>query len=401
MNNPARSLILLSGFGLAVCAAVLSAGPLQPAAGPVGSTMKTLTEVEPRTALSATSTPGDATSVYKITAPGSYYLTGNIDAPAGKSAVNIAADNVTLDLNGFKVNGPSGTVTLINAGFYARTTLRNGKVVGGGTGVSVGEMSRVASVDVMGCSQVGFSGDSECTFTDCGADWCGNGGFYVPNWRTVMERCHAGYCTGNGFSVGKDSRLVSCTATHNTGHGFDLCGVATGCTSSENGEEGFITTFSTVIESCTARDNTGTGFKLYSSTARGCTSLSNSSYGYDLIEDSTLTGDKAAENAVSAVRVSGSLSVIEGCTLRGVGGFPVVAMVSNVSGVRIERNSLYQGTYAVTADPTATGTLIVGNQCVANASGAFSVNLANNQVGPTVSAGGTIASTNPWANYVR
>jgi hypothetical protein len=91
---------------------------------------------------------------------------------------------------------------------------------------------------------------------------------------------------------------------------------------------------------------------------------------------------------------------VEGCTLRGVGGFPVV-QVSNVVGATIEKNSLYQGTFAVSADANASGLLITGNQCFGNTSGGFNVSLANNQVGPTVNASGTISSTNPWANFVR
>ncbi|MCH8150310.1 MAG: hypothetical protein IH987_20420, partial [Planctomycetes bacterium] len=40
----------------------VSAGNLNPPSGPVTPTMKTLTEVEPRIAINATNTPGDASS---------------------------------------------------------------------------------------------------------------------------------------------------------------------------------------------------------------------------------------------------------------------------------------------------------------------------------------------------
>ena len=45
-----------------------------PPAGPVASTPGP----EPRTAVNAASTPGDADSLYRITQPGSYYLTENL-----------------------------------------------------------------------------------------------------------------------------------------------------------------------------------------------------------------------------------------------------------------------------------------------------------------------------------
>jgi hypothetical protein len=54
------------------------AGPLDPPAGPVTSTLKTLSEVEPRTAVNAANTPGDFQALYVISSPGSYYLTANV-----------------------------------------------------------------------------------------------------------------------------------------------------------------------------------------------------------------------------------------------------------------------------------------------------------------------------------
>src|SRR6187397_3128637 len=79
----------------------VNAGDLNPPAGPVGSTMKNLSDVEPRIAVNATNTPGDADSVFKITQSGSYYLAGNITGVSAKYGVEIAASGVTLDLNGF------------------------------------------------------------------------------------------------------------------------------------------------------------------------------------------------------------------------------------------------------------------------------------------------------------
>jgi hypothetical protein len=44
-----------------------------------------------------------AGGTYTITQPGSYKLSGNLVAPAGKQAIVIAANSVTLDLSGFSV----------------------------------------------------------------------------------------------------------------------------------------------------------------------------------------------------------------------------------------------------------------------------------------------------------
>ncbi len=112
-----------------VCAIALPAlpalaGPLTPPAGAVAPTHKTLTEVEPRVAISAANTPGDASNEFRITQPGSYYLTGNLVTGGGRNGIQIAADNVTLDLNGFTLSqDPAGTG--FPAGVRATTAVRN------------------------------------------------------------------------------------------------------------------------------------------------------------------------------------------------------------------------------------------------------------------------------------
>src|SRR5688572_9252641 len=83
--------LLLSATGLAQ-------GALTPPGAPA-PTMKTLDQVEARTIVNATNTPGDGTSTYIISAPGSYYLSGNITGAPGKHGISIVASNVTLDLN--------------------------------------------------------------------------------------------------------------------------------------------------------------------------------------------------------------------------------------------------------------------------------------------------------------
>src|SRR5215470_13013662 len=91
------------------CAVPALAGDLNPPAGAIGPTMKPLSEVEPRIAINATNTPGDADSMYRISNPGSYYLTGLLLIAPGKMGIEIANDDVTVDLNGYRMGGISGT----------------------------------------------------------------------------------------------------------------------------------------------------------------------------------------------------------------------------------------------------------------------------------------------------
>lgn len=78
-----------------------SGGSIDPPVGTPATTMKTLDEVEARIAIS--SLP------YTITTSGSYYVTKKLIS-AG-DGITISASDVTLDLNGFTLEGTSSDVT--------------------------------------------------------------------------------------------------------------------------------------------------------------------------------------------------------------------------------------------------------------------------------------------------
>lgn len=88
-------------------------GSLTPPPGAPGAVMKTLDQVEARTPVNTL--PGDAAATHIITLPGSYYLTGPITGNTGKVGIRIEAVNVTLDLNGFAIEGVSGSTKGITA----------------------------------------------------------------------------------------------------------------------------------------------------------------------------------------------------------------------------------------------------------------------------------------------
>lgn len=117
-------LIFPSGF-------VFGQGPLTPP-GPPAPSMKSLDQVEPRTAIAGRT----AGSGPLISQPGSYYLTGNIIVTnESSSGISISTNNVTLDLNGFSVISPRSlpqNTSGISANFDGITnvTIRNGRIVG-------------------------------------------------------------------------------------------------------------------------------------------------------------------------------------------------------------------------------------------------------------------------------
>lgn len=172
MLRAPRSLPALVAL-LALPAVVLAQGSLTPPGAPA-PTMRSLDDLtkdltrtenrvidlaaksEPRIAVDTLS--GDPVAMYIITAPGSYYLRGNVTVSApDQVGIWINAPDVTLDLNGFAVTGPGRAVSFVNAiqCNQARVHVRNGSVVGWMGGViggstSTAEQLRVSQIKAQG-----------------------------------------------------------------------------------------------------------------------------------------------------------------------------------------------------------------------------------------------------------
>ena len=280
-----ETLALAAAVAFAGGVAFVMAGPLDPPAGPVAPTNKTLSEVEPRIAINFANTPGDSDSLYKITQPGSYYLTGNITGVSGKRGIEVASSGVTVDLNGFTLQGVTGGLEGIKSNGVDLTgiSLRNGVVRGwpldgvnigsgpvfagcvdgvvaeanGGDGLQLGNqiaITRCSSINNVG---YGFLAASTCTFTNCSARGNGIDGFYCTVSGT-FNNCAAYLNTGNGFLSTFDTAAYdNCTSGYNVGDGFHLASSAsvTACVSANNKGSGFLISTHSTISGCTAYSN--------------------------------------------------------------------------------------------------------------------------------------------------
>jgi hypothetical protein len=140
-----RRLLLIWGTALATvlwaAAAMAHAqGSLTPPGAPAPS-MKTLDQIEPR--IPVNTLPGSSDAIHVITQPGHYYLTAGVVGQAGKHGILIKASRVRLDLNGFSVQGVTGSLDGVTRGpvgdgdaSYEHVMVHNGTITNwGGHGI--------------------------------------------------------------------------------------------------------------------------------------------------------------------------------------------------------------------------------------------------------------------------
>lgn len=312
--------VLGAGLVLAFSVGVLG-GDLEPPPGPVGPTTKTLNEVEPRIAVNDENTPGDADSVYRIAVSGSYYLTDDVVGPSGFHGIEVAADGVTLDLNGFEVRGNAGSKDgILFSASADRGAVRDGSLqLWGGRGVvMLGTGCVVEGIRVEGCTtgiKIGQGGlVSRCSVMEA------DEGFDSGAGSSVID-CMASDCAGNGFSVGFGAVVSRCTSYGNAGVGIQCSWQATitGCAARDNGDNGFSVGFGCLLSDCTSRGNGEDGFSI----GNGSVLVDSSAYdsgdlGIDAGTDAMIRGCVVSLTATYGIDAE-ERSVIESCRVSNTG----------------------------------------------------------------------------------
>lgn len=255
----------LSLVGLLASAGAV-AGPLNPPAGPVAPTHKTLSDVAPRIAINATNTPGDADSLYRITQPGSYYLTESAVVGSGLSGIEIEAGDVTIDLMGFTLRGEPGSLDGIRVPVMGRPniTIRNGVV-------------RDFGQDGVDLRHAGTS----------------NGG--------VVENIVASNNAGAGIAPNGNAVVRACVASGNGGIGINVAvaSVIESSSAYSNGQGGIVSSGTTTVTSCVAANNTGSGISVGAG--------------------AVVTNSSARGNTTNGIAATQGAATISGCTVEGNG----------------------------------------------------------------------------------
>jgi len=175
-------------------------------------------EVEPRI-------PIDSGS-YTITQPGSYYLTEN-----STGRITIQADNVTLDLMGFRIAVSSGDAIDIPNGYGENTLIRNGSLRpgSGGLGVDAGyaDYSRFENLRVEGNNAwCGICADDHCLVRNCDVRGCNNRGISVGD-NTDVRDCRVVGGTLDGIQAESDCRIVGNIVEDHGDDGIYVTGAGT------------------------------------------------------------------------------------------------------------------------------------------------------------------------------
>lgn len=280
----------LSALTLAAAAAAIAfAGDLQPPAGPVAPTGKTLTQVEPRIPISAATTAGDADSIFKITHPGSYYLTANITASLGlaRHGIEVTASGVTIDLNGFDLNGSIGAAGFdgisATASALRNITVRNGSIRGwGDDGIDLSNVTGGGIEDV-----------------------------------TASQNRGSGILLGNAFTVNATAAVENSVA----GIVANEAAVLTGCTSALNGSNGISVGSGSVVRGCSARENGNRGIVGSDyCVIEGCAAAFNEIYGISTGGSCHIRGNQLSFNQIGIRTIFGSSRIEDNnCTSNNIG----------------------------------------------------------------------------------
>ena len=318
----------------------LAQGSLTPPGAP-SSTMKTLLQIEPRTDVLTLS--GNGNNQYIITQSGSYYLTTNIVGVASKNGINIQADNVRLDLNGFTLYGgvTNSQVAITVTGPHAGLVIRNGTVSGwGGNGITAASTS-----------------DSE--FEHLRAMTNGNIGMKLGNGNTVAN-CIAIANNADGIDTGSNCTVSACEANGNDN------GIATGancriadCDVSGNPSTGITTGDNCRIVQCVAAANADGIAGAQNCSVAGCTAIANYDGGiYTLngsgIKDSIANGNGYGSLYGTFALATGNNSTITGCTANGNFGNGIDAGIGCTINDSTADMNVYEG-FSVLTDCTVTG----------------------------------------------
>ena len=256
-----------------------------------------------------------------IDEPGSYVLTSNLTVSTTFNCIEISADNVTLDLNGFALVGPgSGSA---GSGIYVNDnnniTVMNGTVrdfMSTGIYFLSSKKNQLKDLKCTNNGQYGIYVEN-ATVVNCIAEENGTDG--IRAYYSTVKDCNSNNNSDDGFNV-LSSTVLNCQGYYNGNRGiYSRRSTISNCTMTFSGTHGIEAYDSTIIH-CTSYESRGLGTELgngiyvTNSSVTNSTAIENIDHGINA-ENSTITNCVANDNNFGIVIRSNS--TIANCTANG------------------------------------------------------------------------------------
>ena len=250
-----------------------------------------VTPIDQDRAMAGNITPGDAPDFpVTISQSGSYRLMGNLTVSGmNTTAIQITADSVTLDLNGFSIIGPvvcASRPTACPAPGKGIGVQAVGDQILGPQGVRVLN----GSVHGMGLMGIWMTGDG-----------------------TSVERVNAYNNAGGGISVA--GSVVESAANHNGSFGM-IALKARDCTVVENAGDGILLDAGGVAAGNVSSLNGGYGIWAQFGTATGNTTFLNKSFGISAFCPSNIVGNTVVTAEHAGIETKGADCVLANNAIR-------------------------------------------------------------------------------------
>lgn len=379
---------ILAAWSLILALPAFGQGSLTPPGAP-GETMKSLDQIEPRTAI--TQVP------VVISNSGSYYFTTNLvcTVPSAQ-AIRVITNNVSIDLCGFTLEGTPG---LPMVGIYQSAELglrvANGFIRGfEGNAIHAGGSANIFRNLTIASGYYGIGTGFSALVEDCTIHNLFNEsgtaiGVYC-DMNSVVRNCSISYVHGEVSSAGiyMDAYgVVSKCSVANVSPGVG--GISRGIYGSQN----------LVATECSVSSCDGVGFRVGTGTIRDCIAKNNLigvsvsdgvqldgvvasgsvSNGFQVGSNCRLTHCIANGNGYQGMDVTGSRNVISDSTCNGNTSSGIFVWEDEN---RIENNHLAGNDYGLylrywAPDSLAQGNIVMRNTAIRNTSANFEVGVSN------------------------
>jgi hypothetical protein len=375
--------------------------------------MKTIEQTEPRTAIGILP--------YVITASGSYYLTANLLGLSGQNGITVAADDVSIDLNGFTLSGADGTGSAITlSGSHSHLTAFNGGVRNWGDGVSwpCCGAYRVSRLTCAFNHNNGITVGSDSVVENCILDSNGGVGIQASGTNNLLTANTVVNSGSHGIVVGDYGKVMNCSVRNSGGIGIQVNGTAGDivCNGVVNaGQAGISVGDNSSVRWCNIIGSSGVGFQGgVFVTADWNTCRSGKSHGFVMANGAVIRNCTADSNAGDGFQAGASSSFFANLARKNTGRGGLLgdsseahnsSFFANAShGLQVGSKSLVAANAFLGNGAGGSGSGLVltgtGNQVRQNtANGNATSNYAGNlQTSDTAPVGSAASATSPWAN---